>query len=163
MVGEPTAHPWRRPSHPFRVLVVDDQELVLRCTTRLLSDFETVVAVSSAAKALKMLENAEFDVVVSDVMMPGMSGPELYMRCHAHSPSTADCFIFASGDPAAARRLIASAARHVGAARVPPLFEKPTPREALVAAVRSAATHRVANSGTFSALHDAPRVTKYRG
>jgi CheY-like chemotaxis protein len=149
------------------VLVVDDQELVLRCTTRLLSEFETVVAVPSAAKALEMLENdEEFDVVVSDVMMPGMSGPELYMRCHAYSPSTADRFIFASGDPAAARRLIASAARRVGAARIPPLFEKPTPREVLVAAVRSAATHRVPKSGTYSALHssvDVARVTKYRG
>ena len=164
---QPVVKPQRSTPHPLRVLVVDDQELVLRCTARLLSDFESVVAVISPAKALEMLKNdKQFDVVVSDVMMPEMSGPELYMRCHAHSPSTADRFIFASADPAAARTLIASAARNVGAARTPPLFPKPPPREVMVAAVCSAAAQRVPKSGTYSTVQGGigeVRVSKYRG
>ena len=153
--------------HPLKLLVVDDEELVLRSTARSLADFETVMQVRSAREALLMLENEhEFDVVVSDVMMPEMSGPELYLRCHAASLSIAERFVFASGDPAAARKLLAAAAREVGANHIPPLFEKPTPRDALAAAVCSVALKRDRKSGMFATQpvsHDQARVTNYRG
>jgi CheY-like chemotaxis protein len=167
LVGVTTAHQRPRTLHPLRVLVVDDQELVLRCTVRLLSDFETVVAVRSPMKALEMLRNGgRFDVVVSDVMMPEMSGAELYVLCHALSPRTADRFIFASGDPGMARRLLASAVSHVGAARTPPLVDKPIPRNVLVAAVLAAAAYSAPKSGTYGASQsegDELWVRKYRG
>jgi CheY-like chemotaxis protein len=122
------------------VLVVDDQELVLRSMVRLLSDFETVVAVRNSRAALEMLRNGRrFDVVISDVTMPDMNGPELYARCYAHSPDVGDSFVFASGDAKAARELVAAAVARVGAARTPVLLKKPTTKEALTAAVLQAA------------------------
>ena len=107
----------------------------------------------SPKKALEMLKNgAEFDVVVSDVMMPEMTGPELYARCYVSSPDLARRFIFASGDPTAARALVAKAAKRVGASHAPRLIEKPSSVEVFVAAILATAadTDTEPKSGTYS-------------
>ncbi len=61
-----------------RVLIVDDEEAVRRASARVLGaeGFEVVQAVDGR-EALGQLERGQFDVVVSDVMMPNMSGLEL--------------------------------------------------------------------------------------
>ena len=140
-----------RDHYALRVLVVDDQEPVLRATASLLSDFETVVAVGCANKALEMLSNgSRFDAVVSDVMMPEMSGADLYARCFVHSPDVARRFVLASGEPAVARELLAGAMKRVGASHAPLLLEKPMSRDTLVAAVLRTAACTVPRSGTYS-------------
>ncbi len=62
------------------MLVVEDNIEVGRFSTQLLQDvgYETTWA-ANATEALKLLEedHARFDVVFSDVVMPGMSGVEL--------------------------------------------------------------------------------------
>ncbi|MCE4223830.1 response regulator [Methylobacterium sp. C25] len=62
---------------PARILVVDDDEDVRHVTASFLSGFgydETEA--SDGASALAMMERAEFDLVVADLAMPGMSGIE---------------------------------------------------------------------------------------
>jgi len=61
-----------------RVLLVDDEEAVRRASARVRSaeGFEVVQA-GDGREALGHLERGQFDVVVSDVMMPNMSGLEL--------------------------------------------------------------------------------------
>jgi len=70
---------------PPRVLIVDDDEPVLRVQQRLLSQhgFEIETAASGDA-ALNALRLAPFDVIVSDIDMPGMNGIRLleYMRSY---------------------------------------------------------------------------------
>ncbi len=62
----------------MRLLVVDDDLVFREELTTLLSDGgHRVESVASAGKALEALEVAEFDVVLSDVRMPRMSGIEL--------------------------------------------------------------------------------------
>lgn len=70
-----------------RVLVVEDNVDVGRFSTQLLHDlgYTTRWAVS-ADEALALLEKAEFDVVFSDVVMPGMSGLELGRRIRDRYP-----------------------------------------------------------------------------
>ena len=88
-----------RPRGKLRVLLVDDEEIVRRCTARTLSDFD-VVSVEGGAKALELLrQDSDFDAVLSDVMMPRMSGPELYAHCYESYPLLAQRFVFASGNP----------------------------------------------------------------
>jgi len=64
----------------WRVLVVEDNIEVGRFSTQLLQDlgYETTWA-ANASEALKLLEDdgSRFDIVFSDVVMPGMSGVEL--------------------------------------------------------------------------------------
>jgi CheY-like chemotaxis protein len=72
--GEPAEH-----GRGHRVLVVEDNVEVGTFSTQLLQDlgYETVWA-ANADEALRLLaEGARFDVVFSDVVMPGMSGLEL--------------------------------------------------------------------------------------
>lgn len=61
-----------------RVLVVDDDPINLRVIETILSiekyDLETV---TSGSKALEILMSQEWDLIISDVMMPNMSGYEL--------------------------------------------------------------------------------------
>ncbi|MEX2488593.1 MAG: EAL domain-containing protein, partial [Pseudomonadales bacterium] len=63
----------------IRVLIVDDDPDVVRITSRLLDkqDDITVVAVHEPAVALVKSRKMDFDVVLSDIMMPGMDGIKL--------------------------------------------------------------------------------------
>ncbi len=153
-----------RPRGRLRVLLVDDEEIVRRCTARTLSDFE-VVSVSSAAEALEFLENdSDFDAVLSDVMMPRVSGPELYARCYELYPLLAQRFVFASGNPESARVELRRVVQRLGAEHAPILLAKPSPREALLLALFAAAAQTAPRSGTYSVVEPVAReVTKYRG
>jgi CheY-like chemotaxis protein len=80
-----------------RVLVVDDDQLVSRALARALHDCDVVVA-SDARDALARIERGEkFDVIVCDLMMPGMTGMDLYDAMQAVAPSQVERMIFLSG------------------------------------------------------------------
>jgi len=153
-----------RPRSKLRVLLVDDEEIVRRCTARTLSDFD-VVSVGGGAEALKLLQiDSDFDAVLSDVMMPKMSGPELYARCFESFPLLAQRFVFASGNPESARTELRRVVRRVGADNAPILLAKPSPRDALLLALFAAAAHSAPRSGTYSVVGPTVlEVTKYRG
>ena len=61
-----------------RVLIVDDEELLRATLRRVLTrgGLETATA-SNGVEAIAMLERESFDVVLTDVFMPEMTGPEL--------------------------------------------------------------------------------------
>lgn len=72
------------------ILVVDD-ELSMREFLSILLEregYKTVVA-ASAEEALFLLENRIFDLVISDVQMPGLNGIELLKRVKETTPETA--------------------------------------------------------------------------
>lgn len=133
----------------LRVLVVDDQALMRRSLVRLLDGCEVVSAASPSEAVAVLQSGTEFDAIVCDVMMPEMSGPELYARCHARWPEIARRFVFASADPIAARLMILDAAASVGAESPPVLLKKPTTRVALLAAVSAVARDAGHRSGTY--------------
>ncbi len=63
---------------PLVILAVDDDNLVLMNTAGMLEDLgHTVFQASNAADALRMLEEANVDLVVTDHAMPGMTGAQL--------------------------------------------------------------------------------------
>lgn len=62
-----------------KVLVVDDNKINLRVAERLLSDYNlTIDTVSSGEECLnKILEGTKYDLILLDIMMPKMKGPEV--------------------------------------------------------------------------------------
>jgi two-component system, cell cycle sensor histidine kinase and response regulator CckA len=77
-----------RPIDPARVLVVDDEEMVLKVVRQLLSlRGHHVGCASSGAEALKMLAGETYDLVISDQGMPDMGGRELASIIKAEYPS----------------------------------------------------------------------------
>jgi CheY-like chemotaxis protein len=137
--------------------------MVRRCTARSLADFEIVCAGSGAEALAILATDSDFDAVLSDVMMPRMSGPELFARCYRDYPQLAQRFVFTSGNPESARSELSRVVEDLGAP-APILLAKPCPRQGLLLALFAAAAHSEPLSGTFSVTDGSPiEVTKYRG
>ncbi len=68
-----------------RVLVVEDEQSVLQAITRVLGEagFD-VSAAEDGARALRLLDEAPFDVVLSDISMPGLDGIALLNAVREH-------------------------------------------------------------------------------
>jgi two-component system response regulator AtoC len=71
-----------------RVLVVDDKENMLRLFAKILADGFLVTTASDGARALALVATEPFDVVVTDLRMPGADGFEVLRAVKARAPST---------------------------------------------------------------------------
>jgi two-component system KDP operon response regulator KdpE len=69
-----------------RILVIDDELTVVRLVqATLLNDGYTVVTASSGEEALPLLKKERLDLVILDLMMPGMDGFETLRRIRQRS------------------------------------------------------------------------------
>lgn len=76
------------PTRPMRALIVDDEELVRKFVERVLREagYETATA-GDGPEALQVIAEAgTFDILVTDVMMPQMTGDELARRLRLNEP-----------------------------------------------------------------------------
>ncbi len=130
-VPEPAEEPPALETRP-RVLLVDDEKLVLRSVARLLRDEADVQGVTSGCEALALLEEgARFDAVVTDLMMPGMSGAELLDRLgDAHGDLAERAIVMTGGVDEGAKVSFIGAGRRQ-------LVPKPATRAELLEALRA--------------------------
>lgn len=72
---------------PHKILVVDDDRNVLIVSVALLKEYGyTVYTSDNPLTAIEMLKDTEFDLVLSDIKMPEMSGVELLSRIREFDP-----------------------------------------------------------------------------
>lgn len=85
------------------VLVVDDEPSVMSLQVEILRSLGAeVVGVSSGTEAIELLRQQEFDLIVSDLKMPGgVSGADLFRWAQANHPDAARHFLFVTGDTVA--------------------------------------------------------------
>jgi signal transduction histidine kinase/ActR/RegA family two-component response regulator len=77
-----------------RILLVEDDPRVRTATVGALEDLGyDPVACASGAEALALFESVEFDLVISDVIMPEMTGPELIRELKARRHDIAVLFV----------------------------------------------------------------------
>ncbi len=82
-----------------RVLVVDDEEGVCDLLSRLLRTEGCHVEVAlDGHEALRKLERTRYDLIICDIKMPGISGPELLRRIEQRDPELAKRVVFTTGD-----------------------------------------------------------------
>ena len=142
------------PRRRLRVLLVDDQVLVLRATAGMLRELDVVTASSAADALSRLADGSHFDVIVSDVSMPGMSGPELFVRVRERFPHLAERFLLLSGDSYGASLLCSAVARREGLKAMPKILDKPVPRDELVREIVDIGWRNLPHSGTFSIIDD---------
>ncbi|MGE0323755.1 MAG: PAS domain S-box protein [Polyangiaceae bacterium] len=81
-----------------RVLIVDDEPVVLKALKRILKQHEVELAHSGKQALARLLDKQErFDVIVCDMMMPEVSGLEVYQRLDAEAPDLAVRMVFMTG------------------------------------------------------------------
>jgi CheY-like chemotaxis protein len=77
-----------------RILVVEDDPRVRTSTIGALEDLDyQPVACSSGAEAIEIFRSRDFDLVISDVIMPEMTGPELIRTLKSEYDSVAVLFV----------------------------------------------------------------------
>jgi DNA-binding NtrC family response regulator len=71
-----------------RVLVVDDKENILKLFARILGDAYEVTSAADGGRAISLIGAQEFDVIVTDLRMPGADGFEVLRAAKARAPET---------------------------------------------------------------------------
>ncbi|RMG96981.1 MAG: sigma-54-dependent Fis family transcriptional regulator [Candidatus Dadabacteria bacterium] len=114
-----------------RVLVVDDDASLRRILEyNLAEEGYAVATAASGEEALEKLDRAAFDLVVTDIKMPGMDGMDLLRRIKAEAPETQVIVVTAFGTiEMAVEAMKAGAAEYI---------TKPFNRDELKLAVRKA-------------------------
>ncbi|HWP42887.1 MAG TPA: HD domain-containing phosphohydrolase [Blastocatellia bacterium] len=75
-------------SKDISILIVDDEEPIRRLLSVYLSDAYTCVTASSADEAAALISSSFFNLVLTDITMPGASGLELCQLIQKTSPET---------------------------------------------------------------------------
>jgi CheY-like chemotaxis protein len=102
-----------------RILIIDDDVFVRRTLSRALATHDLTMA-EDGARAIEILGSAErFDVILCDLMMPAVSGIDLYIHLCEHAPGQERSMVFLTGGA------VDAAARDFLADLENPVIEKP--------------------------------------
>lgn len=96
----------------MKVLFVDDEPRVLEALQRMLFDAAgswEVETASSGHDALSLLSSSRFDVIVTDMRMPGMDGAQLLQQVHERWPSMTRIVLSGQTDQEHAMKALGSA------------------------------------------------------
>jgi CheY-like chemotaxis protein len=114
-----------------RLLLIDDEPMMLRAIQRwLVDDFEMIATTDPREAVARVVEGVRFEAVLCDLMMPVMSGMDVYQAIRAVDPDQARRIVFMTGGVFAPRVLEFLAS--VPNARI----EKPLDRASLREAIR---------------------------
>ena len=81
---------------PTRILVVDDDALLSRAIERMLQPYAVTLA-AGGGEALEEVAADDFDLILCDIMMPEISGPEFYRRLADVKPALQERVLFMTG------------------------------------------------------------------
>jgi len=117
-----------------RVLLVDDEAAIGAAVNRTIANYHEVVFVTRGADALERIASGEhFDVVLTDLMMPDMSGMEMHQRLQRMNPELAKRVVFLTGG------VFTSEGRHYLDRVANRVLEKPFRSDELLSAIRDVA------------------------
>ena len=81
------------------ILVIDDESTIIEILYQLLkSEGHRVDTAVNGSMAWRKIKNEQYDLIISDLKMPGMSGQELYAKVREWDRPLSKRIIFATGD-----------------------------------------------------------------
>jgi CheY-like chemotaxis protein len=81
--------PARQTEMAEKILIVEDEVIIRKNFSHVLrAEGYEVEEATSGIQALELLEYQQFDLVITDVIMPRLGGLELAARVHARAPQT---------------------------------------------------------------------------
>jgi CheY-like chemotaxis protein len=87
--AEPAQAPALMPSHRRRVICVDDDMRILKALEGMLRQLgHEVTTTDSGAEVIRRIEAERFDVLITDLGMPGVDGREVARNAKRLSPAT---------------------------------------------------------------------------
>jgi PAS domain S-box-containing protein len=113
----------------LRMLLVDDEPMLLRALAEELGEHHDVTCAASGDEAIDLLTTRGFDVVVCDVMMPIKSGIDVFKAVRQAKPGLERRFVFMTGGA------FTPAARNFLVSLPNPKLEKPFSYEELHRAI----------------------------
>ncbi|WP_342618137.1 response regulator transcription factor [Rhodoferax sp. GW822-FHT02A01] len=125
----------------IKVVIAEDHAIVRNGVKQILALAQGIEVVGEAvdgAELQQMLRSLEFDVLLTDLNMPGLSGPDLIARIHAHFPDKPIIVLSMHNTVQAVSRALKAGARGY--------VTKGSEPEILIAAIR-----KVAQGGRFVA------------
>ena len=123
------------------ILVVDDDDIIRETLCELLSEDHGCQTAATAEEALARLQSQPFDVVLTDISMPGLSGRDLLNRLVQLYPGTPVIIISGLSDQEQAQSLIGMGAFAY--------LLKPFRLEVVEDSVKRALEHRHSSDPTF--------------
>ena len=88
-----------QPNTSCTILVIDDEEDICEVISQILSTIgHKIIITTNANKALQILETETIDIIISDVRMPGMNGPDMYGIIKTVAPQFSRRILFITGD-----------------------------------------------------------------
>lgn len=120
--------PPSQPARGIRILIVDDEPMLLRALAQELGDSHDVITAQGGGEALAVLaEDRDVDLVLCDLQMPTVDGVAVHDALSQSAPDLLDRLVFMSGGAVTLRA-------HEFIKRVRPrIFEKPLDIDALLA------------------------------
>ena len=116
------------------LLIVDDDPTFLDVLSELFSGEHLCHTATTAEEAVESMGSRDYDVILTDVSMPGMSGEDLLGFVKAHRPGTPVVFISGSTNEERAERLLLKGAFDY--------LQKPVQLEEITRRVGRAVEHR---------------------
>ncbi len=87
------------PTSPLKILIVDDQEIIRELISEILrSDGHNITVAATGVDALLQLNKGQFDLIISDLSMPDMTGSQLASEIRAKGDHTPFILLTGFGD-----------------------------------------------------------------
>ena len=80
-----------------RILIVDDEPFVRNALCRALRGYELVTAANGQEAMAHLTADGPFDLILCDLMMPGVSGMDIYLHLRARHPGHEQLLVFLTG------------------------------------------------------------------
>ncbi|MGE3525669.1 MAG: response regulator [Gemmatimonadales bacterium] len=100
----------------MRILVVDDEPMVLGAIKRLLLTFRPtpeVIAEPGGASAVARMTDEQFDLIITDMEMPGMNGAAVLAHVRENYPHMVRVVLSGYAEPASGLQAVALAHRYL--------------------------------------------------